>query len=222
MAPNNQSNFYAIVGAPGSGKDELFKSLQDLHRGNLQYVFITDSGNNESHFLNCLNGIAKNGHHKTTSPLTQLAFFWSRLSHVIETEVQKHLAEGKKVIIAGFGGTVLSHALCGVRREAEKERIINLHKAFIQACVIGSNVPPPVYLWLQANTEVAIERLKSNNLSPNVMDMRAYVEELNQLFDFYGSLPGQMVVKVNANNHLKQVFQDTLHIITPENQFVTA
>jgi thymidylate kinase len=134
--------------------------------------------------------------------------------NIIEHDVLPSLTEGKTVIMKGFGGTVLTHAMCHTRSELEKNRLLELHKSMIQHCVIEYGVPPPLYLWLRPSTDVALERLRrAGEMPPGIQDPRSYIEKLNKGFEFYGSLEGQTVVSIDADASIDKVTDKALGII---------
>lgn len=136
-------NFWAVVGATGSGRHTLFRALQSNLELDANFVFLTDSGSDQtSQLLGILNHIAKFNLHEAASKAVQMAIFWARLGLIIQKEVRPLLKQGKTVIMLGFGGTVLTHALCGVTCETERRNLIALHEDFIRSCVIGLQVTP--------------------------------------------------------------------------------
>lgn len=210
-------NFWAVVGATCSGRHTLFEALQRHLAHDSDFVFLKDSGSDQaSQLLGSLNHIAKNKLHEAAPKATQLGIFWARLSYVIQTEVSPLLHQGKTVIMLGFGGTVLTHALCGVTCETERRNLIALHKAFIRSCVIGLRVPPPHYLWLQVSAEIAHRRAQNKPSKVND-DLKGHVEAMNRLYNFYGSLPGQTVTPLNGDHAPEEVLEDALRVLeTPQ------
>lgn len=48
-------------------------------------------------------------------------------------------------------------------------------------------------------------------------DMKTHVEEMNRLYKFYGSLPGQTVTPINADREPSEVLMDALRVLeTPQ------
>lgn len=206
---------FAVVGSPGSGRHELVKGLENHFGRRSEFIFLSDSSNGTpNECLGLLNEIAKNGLHRNIPPVAQLALFWARLATVISHEIKKHLADNKTVVISGFGGTILAHALCGVTNETERRSLITLHKSLIEACVVGSGLEPPVYLWLKSSPEVAYERLLQSgrlSLTPTNWDKVEYIRELNAVFEFYKTdMPGQTVMPVDADQSPGGVLANTL------------
>ncbi len=206
-------NFWAVVGARGCGRHTLFKGLKQHLENDPDVVFITDSGSIESSpLLGCLNHIAKSGYHEDSPKAAQMGIFWARLSVIIQKEVAPLLQQGKTVIMLGFGGTVLTHALCGVTCETERRNLIALHEAFIRLSVLGLQVPPPHYLWLKVSAEAARSRIHMQTRRA-CETFGEYIEEMDQLYRLYGTVPGQTVTPVNADRTAAQVLMDALHVL---------
>lgn len=149
-------------------------------------------------------------------PMAKLLKIWSRISEQIECEVKPALLRGERVIMDAFGGSAFAEAAVQASSAEEREAILEMHKAIIQKCVIGMGVEPPIYLWLKVSPEVALRRRRADRSLPShVADPLRYVEALNEQFEFYGSLPEQTVIEVNADQPLEAVFGDILAIIEP-------
>ena len=206
-------NFWAVVGAQGCGRHSLVKGLQEHLKHDPDVVFLTDSGSDESSpFLESLNNIVKKGLHEDASRASQMGVFWARLSFIIQKQVAPLLQQGKTVIMLGFGGTVLTHALCGVTCETERRNLIALHEAYIRVSVLGLNVPPPHYLWLKVSAEAARSRIRLKTRRA-CEGFPAYIAEMDHLYNLYGTLPGQTVTPINADNPPTQVLADVLHVL---------
>lgn len=216
----NEKKFFALVGPTGAGKSELLKALRE-RIPNDQCVFPRDSSGcgNAPHirFTTSITQISKQGIHEETTARSQLLVFWARLAAIIEGDVLPNLKAGKYVVMDGFGGTVLTHAMQSAQTNEERTALLELHKSLITHCVIGLSVPPPTYLWLKPSPEVAFERLRNQKKLPRVNHPLRLIEEINQWFDFYGTLPGQTVIPINADAPFEEVLSEALSIINHPN-----
>lgn len=212
--------FFALVGPTGAGKSTLLEQLKNTLPKDT-CVFLCDSngaGQNAPHipFTTRVTEITKAGLHETATPRSQLLLFWARLVNVIEHDVLPSLKAGKNVFMDGFGGTILANALYHARSETEREQLIELHKSMISHCVLGLGVPPPKYLWLCPSPEVAYLRLKEQGKLPRSENPQVHIAKINAAFVFYGTLPGQTVIQVDADQSPDQVFEEALLHIDPD------
>lgn len=210
--------FIALVGPTGSGKTTLLSGLKKNFPSK-RCVFLCDSNGsgNSPHvpFTTRVTEIAQEGIHEEATSRSQLLLFWSRLVNVIEHEVVPSLELGKNVFMDGFGGTVLTHALCHAKSAEERAELIELHKDMIKHCVLGLGAPPPKYLWLRPSPQVAYARLKKLGKLPRSGCPLAHIEAINEGFDFYSNLPGQTVIRIDADQSRPSVFKEALKHIDP-------
>lgn len=208
-----KSLFFALVGPSGAGKTRVQDSLKGIFTGP-EYLFLTDScgldGASHAPFTTGVSELALGGTHAYATPMGQLLFFWGRLVTIIEHDVAPALKAGRTVIMNGFGGTVLAHALAATDDEAERGKLIELHKTLILHCVVGHGVPPPQYIWLKPSPEIAQARLMGDGRGDLSLTT---ISRLNEYFEFYGNLPGQRVESVNANHRPEVVLGTVLRIM---------
>jgi len=221
-----QRQFFALVGSKGAGKSTLFDQLKKIAPRDT-CVFLCDSsgaGDNAPHipFTTRVTEITKAGIHEAATPLSQLLLFWARLVNVIEHDVVPNLKAGKTVFMDGFGGTILANARCHARSETEREQLTDLHKSMITHCVIKLGVPPPAYLWLSPSPEVAYARLLKQGRLPSSNNPQAHIAKMNAEFSFYGTLPGQTVLHINADQTPDQVLEEVLDHIDPHRSMMIA
>lgn len=213
------NKFFAIVGPYGAGKSTLVQGLRQDFNDEL-CTFLCDSrgcgdmSQPHTRFVTGVTQIAQELLHQDVPAISQLLFFWARLSVIIENEVVPSIRAGKHVIMDGFGGTVLVHAMIAARDDKERERLLALHKQIITHCVFGYNLSPPTYIWLQPSADVAEARLRRVGKAP-----LSSIEAINNGFDFYGTLEGQTVIPVNADQDEQTVLNTVRNIIgiTKEN-----
>jgi thymidylate kinase len=214
------NKFFALVGPAGAGKSTLLAQLRTALPSD-QYIFLCDStgcGDEFAphvQFATKVTELARARHHEYTSPRSQLQLFWSRLTCIIECDVAPALQSGKTVIMDGFGGTVLAHALHAARSEKERGQLLDLHKDLIRHNVLANGVPPPKYLWLKPSPAEALKRLTKDGKSPRVTQPLQFIAEINRWFDFYGTLPGQTVIPVDADQPHPVVFDVAMSYIRP-------
>ena len=209
-----KKKFFALVGPIRSGKSTVMEALKSrLDDGNT--LFLSDScgmlDSTHTPFTSAISEAARSGCHEHTTPLSQLIFFWARLQPIIELDISPALRAGKRVIINGFGGTIYVNALLRATPE-QHDLILDMHKSMIEQCVLAFNVPPPVYLWFKATPETALQRPQKKP-SMSRVESPVAIESANKLFDFYGTLPGQKVCKIDADNPLETVIEETIDII---------
>lgn len=208
-----ENKFIAVVGATGAGKDTFLDMVKERVPKE-PCVFLCDSSGSgadapHARFTTRVTQLVREGIHTETTPRSEVLVFWSRLQPIIEQEVLPALKEGKWVFINGFGGTILANAMLRARSSLEREALLELHKSMIKHCVVDMDVPPPTYLWLRVSPEVAFtRRQKSGSLAPNVS--LEDIERLNEEFEFYGKIPGQTVIPIDADRSKEQVFGEGL------------
>jgi thymidylate kinase len=219
--------FIALVGPTGAGKSTLLGTLkQTLPKHSC--VFLSDSsGTGETTsphlpFTAKVTELTKGGFHEKATPRSQLLLFWARLACVIEHDVAPNLRAGKNVFMDGFGGTILANTLFYARSETEREQLITLHKAMIEHCVLALEVPPPKYLWLRPSPEVAYHRLKEQGKLPRSNNPQEHIAQVNSGFDFYGTLPGQTVIRIDADLTSEAVLELALDHIDQKQFFKAA
>lgn len=156
--------------------------------------------------------LAKKGYHESAPPHCQLLFFWSRLLPVIQKSVVPCLANGTPVIIKGFGGSVLANAMLHSKSQHERDSLVRLHKNIVNECILGADIPPPKYLFLKTDPGTAMN---------DGIDME-YVATINHIFAYYGTLPGQTVITLNADQHPDLVLKDALSHIMPQHELELA
>ncbi len=207
------NQFIAVVGPTGAGKDAFLERLE-RHVPEDRCVFLCDSSRKSApaphiRFTTKVTEIVRDGIHTMATPRSRILLFWSRLVSIIEEDVAPALADGKFVFINGFGGTILANALMHAHDAKERNDLLVLHKSMIEHCVIGLGVPPPRYLWLRPSPEVAFKRRKKDGdieTSVSLEDIR----RLNDEFRFYGTLPGQTVIQIDADESPDAVFKACL------------
>ncbi len=229
MTPSKKpQQFFALVGPEGSGKSTILHMLE--HVLNPKFVvFLCDSSKRctapHVRFTERVSQITGDGAHLHADAHTQLMLFWTRLRAVIKGSVKPSLENGKTVIIDGFGGTILANARMHAQPD-ERDGLLDLHKDMIKHHVVGQNVPPPLYLHFKPSPEVAFERILSmreraiseavsaDEREQRIAELRevtlAKVSRLNAEFEFYGSIPGQKVITIDANKPLNEMFSEVL------------
>jgi thymidylate kinase len=214
--------FFALVGPSGAGKSRLLAELKKVLSED-RYTFLRDSSGCGSEyaphakFTTRVTQLAKEGVHTCTTARSQLLLFWSRLETNIECVVKPNLDAGKIVIMDGFGGTILAHALYSAQDAAEEAALTDLHKSMIAHCVIGLGIKPPTYLLLKPSPEVAHERLAALERLPfDSSESLDFITAMNQGFDFYSRLPGQTVLPIDANRPFHEVLGIALSVISPK------
>lgn len=134
--------FFALVGPPGAGKSTLLAKLK-TNLSHDRCVFLCDSsgsGYKESphvRFTTRVSALVQEGVHMETTAHSQLLLFWSRLVSIIQHDVVPNLRHGKCVIMDGFGGTVLTHAMYHAHNDEERAQLLELHKDMIRHCVVA-------------------------------------------------------------------------------------
>jgi thymidylate kinase len=213
------NNFIALVGPTGAGKDTFLEMIRKVAPPE-RCAFLCDSNGSGAaapynRFTAKVTQLARDGVHTETTPRSQVIFFWGRLEPIIEIDVLPALHKGKWVFINGFGGTILANAMLHATSREDREALLDLHKSMIEQCVVGLGVPPPKYLWLRPSPEVAYERRKmSGNLPPEVtLD---HIKRLNDEFEFYGTIPGQTVIPIDADQSPEKVFEEGMKHINPD------
>lgn len=204
--------FIAIVGAYGAGKSKLREDLENILPPD-KYVFLSDSRGRDKEVLlinQKIIELTRARAHENMIPVAQLMFFWARLSDIIERYIVPALKQGKVVVIDGFGGTILAHVLYQARSIEEREHLIQFHKLMIQNLVVGLGVPPPKYLWLCVSPQVAHDRLLAQGRVFESEDLLERIAQINQGFQFYGTLEGQTVVKIDGDLTSAKVLEEVL------------
>lgn len=211
----SENKFFVLVGPTGSGKNTMLEKLEDHLRNEGSRAVPCDSTANTAGVTTSFTRIDTVCGRRY--PMARLLKIWSRISEQIEHEVKPALLRGDRVILNAFGGSAFAEAAVHASSSEEREAILNMHKAIIEYCVIGMGVSPPIYIWLRVSPEVALQRRRAEKSLPhNVADPLRYIEKVNEQFEFYGSLPGQTVVPVDADQPVEMVFRDVMAIIDPE------
>ncbi len=212
---NNKTPFFAIVGAQRADKVALFEKLQQVPEL-AHFDFLTESfgtrvcDERTNPFVRDLTKLIETGvpaAHAT--PHGQLKLFWARLSTVIDENVAPALFQGKPVIMKGFGGSALARAVIRSKSKTEREALIHHHKENVETHVRRTGIWPPIYLHLKRDPS------KGNQESE-------YIAQVNRFFNFYGTLPGQKVIVINADQHPDLVLKEALSHIAPQHELALA
>lgn len=140
-------------------------------------------------------------------PIAQLFLFWARLVMIISEDIAPRLISGKEaVMMQGFGGSVLAHAAARAETSTMREILHTLHSAIVNACVFGMGIYPPLYLYLVVDPESIPDGPEREAILKNI---RIW----NEFFDWYGTLPGQSVVKISASGTPEEIFNRVLEQI---------
>lgn len=139
-------------------------------------------------------------------PIAQLFLFWARLVMIIWENIAPSLINGKAVMMMGFGGSVLAHAAARAETQAMREILHTLHSAIVNACVFGMGIYPPLYLYLVVDPESIPDGPERETILKNIIIW-------NEFFDWYGTLPGQTVVKISASGTPEEIFNRVLEEI---------
>ena len=216
---NCAGRLFAIVGPTGAGKSTLMGQLRKELQGE-KCVFLSDSRGEEednphARYTRRVTQFIHDGISEETSPDVSMLIFWSRLASIIKASIVPKIKSGVDVYIDGFGGTILAHALYAAKSEAEHDHLIKIHKSLIEHFVIDAGLQPPTYLWLKPDPDIAYQRLKTINKVPRCEMTLEYIQKLNEGYEFYGNLPGQTVIPINANQNEEDVLKCVLtHIST--------
>jgi hypothetical protein len=219
---NNKTPFFAIVGAQRADKVMVFEALQRIPEL-AHYAFLTESfGTHVSNdrtnpFVRELTRLIETGipaAHAT--PHSQLKLFWSRLSTVIDENVAPTLLKGTPVIMKGFGGSALARAAIRSKSATEREKLIHHHKENVATHVKETGIWPPIYLHLERDPFTAY---KMHHIDEFEME---YMAQVNFFFKFYGTLPGQKVVIINADQDRDLVLKEVLSHIMPQHELALA
>lgn len=205
------NKFFVVVGATGSGKDTLLESLKRHYGSDGRDVPCDSTGSDRG--TTSFTQIDISDCH-SDDPMETLISVWNRIHRRIKYDVKPALAAGHRVIMKNLGGTAFAEAMVRARSDEERYRITNMHKAFIENCVLGMGLTPPIYLWLRVSPETALRRRRAEKTLPkDVQDPLRYIEETNRYYDIYGTIPGQTVVKIDADKPIEVVFEIARSII---------
>lgn len=214
------NKFFVLVGATGSGKNTMLEMLEQHSMSVPSHGVPCDSKTSVSGVTTSFIRVDTNCMRQL--PIARLLKIWSRISEQIQGEVKPALSRGDRVVMNGFGGSAFAEAAVRASSEQEHAAILDMHKSCIEHCVIAAGVKPPVYIWLRVTPEVALRRRRSEKTLPSVTDPLRYVQQLNEQFDFYRTLPGQTVIPVDADRSIDKVFADVLSIIESFDNFAEA
>jgi thymidylate kinase len=196
----------------------LFKGLQNVPEL-AHYNFLTDShGTSTKHcamnpFIEGVTNLVGEGLHEEANPYSQLFLFWARLAEVVREYVIPCLAQGTPVIIKGFGGSVLANAMARTKSKRMRDSLLNVHKSIVDELIIGAKIPPPKYLWLRTEPDIAQKRLNLDGY-----DQMEEIALLNHMFSFYGTIHGQTVIPIDADQHPEKVLIEALAHIIPQHE----
>lgn len=212
----NDKQFFALVGATGSGKNTLLDRLEKHFRSKEGACAVPCDSTMEAFRVTTSFTRIDQNIDSRTSPIGKLLQLWAVLSDQIENEIQPALQRGQRVIMNGFGGTAFAESSALARGPHERAAIQALHETLIEKCVRGIMLPPPIYIWLKVSPEVALKRRRAERSLPKVSDPMKYIKELNERFELYGRLlKGQIVHMVDADRPLDEVFRTVLDLIEP-------
>ena len=217
---NCAGRLFAIVGPTGAGKSTLMRQLQKELHGE-KCVFLSDSRGEEENnplarYTRRVTQFIHEGVSEETPPDVSMPIFWSRLASIIKASIVPNIKSGVDVYIDGFGGTILAHALYAAKSDSERDHLIKIHKSFIELYVIDAGLRPPTYFWLKPNPDIAYQRLKTINKTPRCEMTLEYIKKLNEGYEFYGNLPGQTVIPIDADKTNEEVLKHVLaHISSP-------
>lgn len=209
---SGRTPFYAIVGPCPTIKRELYKNLQQ-HAGLSDCQFVTDSGEHIGEHIDpitkTITALGKNGSiTEDVSQMVQLLLFWTRLANIIHQDVEPCLAKGTPVIMIGFGGSVLAHAVARAKTQQKRDALHKLHLAIVEQCVYGMGITPPTYLYCEIDQE-SVQNCSSNQTElKNALFWNAFFQE-------YGKLPGQEVIKVSTRGTPREILERALQHILP-------
>lgn len=211
---NSTGRLFAIVGPTGAGKSTLLRQLEEELQDE-KCVFLSDSSGGEennplSRYTKRVTQFIHEGVSEETPPDVSILIFWSRLASIIKASIIPKIKSGVDVYIDGFGGTILAHALYAAKSERERDHLIKIHKSCIELYVIDAGLRPPTYFWLKPNPDIAYQRLKTIDKTPRCEMTLEYIKKLNEGYEFYGNLPGQTVIPIDANKTDGEVLRHVL------------
>ncbi len=215
---NCAGRLFAIVGPTGAGKSTLMGQLRKELQGE-RCVFLSDSRGGEednphARYTRRVTQFIHEGISEETSPDVSMLIFWSRLASIIKASIVPKIKTGVDVFIDGFGGTILAHALYAAKSEDEHDHLIKIHKSLIEHFVIDAGLQPPTYLWLKPTPDIAHERLRAINKIARCEISIEYIQRMNEGFKFYGNLPGQTVIPIDANQNKEDVLKCVLALVS--------
>ncbi len=151
------------------------------------------------------------------TPHSQLKLFWSRLSTVIDENVAPALFQGTPVIMKGFGGSALARAVIRSKSISERDELVHHHKENVETHVRRTGIWPPIYINLERDPFLAYK----NQHIKDEHEME-YIAQVNHFFAYYGTLPGQKVITINADQHPDLVLKEALSHIIPQHELALA
>lgn len=205
--------FYAIVGPCPPIKRRLYDDLQQCLRLS-DCRFVTDSGDHIGEEIDpitkTITALGKNGSiTEDVSQMVQLLLFWTRLANIIHRDVEPCLAKGIPVIMIGFGGSVLAHAVARAKTQQKRDALHKLHLAIVEQCVYGMGITPPTYLYCEVDKESMQSCSNSGAELKNVVFW-------NDFFHEYGKLAGQEVIRISTSGTPKEILERALLHIFPK------
>ncbi len=214
----NNPLFVAIVGTCHDKKSTLSRGLQEDPRlSHCSFVFDTGAhqGENGNPVVRGITAISKMGlFNDFIHPIAQLFLFWARLVLIIIEDIVPCLTKNTPVVMVGFGGSVLIHALAQAKTEKMRTMLIALHDAIVSACVFGMGIYPPIYLYLEVDPESI----------PDGPDKEAQRERAifwGEAFKTYAKDPRQCVKRIPASGTDEEILACALAHILPKLEVVT-
>lgn len=209
----NKPLFVAIVGTCHEKKVSLSRGLQkDPRLSHFRFVFDTGAhqGENGNPVVRGITGISKMGlFNDLIHPIAQLFLFWARLVLIIIEDIVPCLTKNTPVVMVGFGGSVLIHALAQAKTEKMRTMLIALHDAIVNACVFGMGIYPPIYLYLEVDPESIPD-------GPNKDAQKERVIFWDKAIQNYADDPRQCVKRIPANGTPEEILACALTHILPK------
>lgn len=148
-----RGKFIAIEGGDGSGKGTVIQVLKDSLSGS-DVIFTREPGGTK--LGDEIREMLQRHSEDEMSVLTELLLFYADRAEHLEKKIKPALASGRHVITDRFSLSTLAYQIYGQQRSdyLDKFRIID-------QIVVETN--PDLYILLDLNPEVAMERATKNN-----------------------------------------------------------
>lgn len=204
---SNKGKLLVIDGGEGSGKGTFIARAKEIFS---RALFTREPGGTE--YAEKMRELVLGGLGKNTSSLSQLLAVMSARADHVEKVIRPAIEKGQHVITDRFDSATWAYQI------VHDKRLKNIFHDIRKSILGGKNTIKPIYVYLDVNPEVGLERRsKDRGQKLNHFDLQSvdfHTNVRNGYLEFLKTLPPKQSYIINARRPLEEVMEETIETVS--------